>query len=198
MPPGDHGAPGRGSPRGASGRGGFRRFPATSGCLSPSHPDAPAQVAPSRRGDSKVAPPDGSERWGVRAARSLVFNTEITEVRRETGKRRGCKSFTMKGRANHIGPESCASRREVWGEALTGAPMGQVLSRESLLFRDADVVSVTEGSTVGRVIASALPVPRGLRPWHVGETSCPGTGRSQVRPPRKGRSAPGRPDGRSR
>ena len=132
----------------------------------------------------------------VRGARSNA--RPYRDVRRETGKRRGCKSFTMKGRANHIGPESCASRREVWGEALTGAPMGQVLSRESLLFRDADVVSVTEGSTVGRVIASALPVPRGLRPWHVGETSCPGTGRSQVRPPRKGRSAPGRPDGRSR
>ena len=196
--------PGHGSARRTPGRGGPRRSPVISGCFWPSHPDAPAQVAPSRRGDSKVAPPDGSERWGVRAARSLVFNTEIieedeiTEVRRETGKRRGCKSFTMKGRANHIGPESCASRREVWGEALTGAPMGQVLSRESLLFRDADVVSVTEGSTVGRVIASALPVPRGLRPWHVGETSCPGTGRSQVRSPRKGRSAPGRPDGRSR
>ena len=26
-----------------------------------------------------MAPPDGSERWGVRAARSLVFDTEITE-----------------------------------------------------------------------------------------------------------------------
>jgi hypothetical protein len=34
----------------------------------------------------------------------------------------------MNGRANHIGPESCVSRREAWGEALTGVPVGQVLS----------------------------------------------------------------------
>lgn len=31
----------------------------------------------------------------------------------ETGKRRGCKSRTMNGRANPIGPESCVSRPEV-------------------------------------------------------------------------------------
>jgi hypothetical protein len=119
-------------------------------------------------------------------------------VRRETGKRRGCKSLTMKGQANHIGPESCASRREAWGEALTGASVGQVSSRERLMFRDADVFSVTEGSTAGRVIASASSVPRGLRPWHAGETSCLGTGRSHDRPLREEWSAAGRPEGRSR
>jgi hypothetical protein len=119
-------------------------------------------------------------------------------VRRETDKRRGCKSLTMKGQANHIGPESCASRREAWGEALTGASVGQVSSRERLMFRDADVFSVTEGSTAGRVIASASSVPRGLRPWHAGETSCLGTGRSHDRPLREEWSAAGRPEGRSR
>ena len=51
-----------------------------------------------------------------------------TQVRRETGKRRGRESLTMKGRASHIGPESCVSRREAWGEALTGVSAGQVLS----------------------------------------------------------------------
>lgn len=119
-------------------------------------------------------------------------------MRRETGRRRGCKSLTMKGRANHIGPESCVSRREVWGEALTGAAVGQVLSRESSVVRDADTVDGVEGSTGGRAIASALPVPRGLRPWHGVETSCPGTGRSHAWPVPEGHwSALGRPEGRS-
>ena len=119
-------------------------------------------------------------------------------MRRETGKRRGRKSLTMKGRASQIGPESCVSRREAWDEALTGAPMGQVLSRESPLVRDAEAVCGAEGNTVGCAIASALPVPRGLRPWHAGETSCSGTGRSHARPFREERSALGRPEGRSR
>jgi hypothetical protein len=103
----------------------------------------------------------------------------------------------MKGIANHIGPESCVSHREVWREALTGVSAGQVLSRERKTVRDADTFCDVEGSTAGRVIASARLVPRGLRPWHVGETSCPGTGRSHARPPRKGRPALGRPEGRS-
>jgi hypothetical protein len=103
----------------------------------------------------------------------------------------------MKGRASQIGPESCASRREAWCEALTGVSVGQVLSRESLQVRDADAVCAAEGNTVGSVIASALPIPRGLRPWHAGETSCLGTERSHAWPSEKGRSALGRPEGRS-
>ncbi len=67
-------------------------------------------------------------------------------VRRETGRRSGWKSLTMKGRANHIGPESCVAGREVTDEAATGAPVGQVLSRESSLVRDADAVCGAEGS----------------------------------------------------
>jgi hypothetical protein len=104
----------------------------------------------------------------------------------------------MKGRANQIVPESCVSGREAWGEALTGVAVGQVLSRERLLVRDADAVRVAEGNMVGSVIASALSVPRGRRPWHVVETSCLGTGRSQAWPSEERRSAPGRPEGRSR
>lgn len=119
-------------------------------------------------------------------------------MRREIGKRRGCKSFTMKGRANHIGPESCAAGREARDEALTGASVGQVLSRESPLIRDADAVRVAEGSMAGCAIASALPVPRGLRPWHGDETSCSGTGRSHARPaPERHWPALGRPEGQS-
>ena len=101
------------------------------------------------------------------------------------------------GIASHIGPESCASRREAWCEALTGVLMVQVLSRERPLVRDADTVCVVEGSTVGCAIASAPPVPRGLRSWHVNETSCLGTERSHAWPSEKGRSALGRPEGRS-
>jgi len=130
---------------------------------------------------------------GVRACPSKVS----PRVRRETGKRRGWESLTMNGRANHIGPESCVSRREVWGEALTGVSVGQVLSHVTKSVRDADAVRVAEGSTVGCAIASALPVPRGLRPWHADETSCSGTGRSHVWPSEEGRSVSGRLEGRS-
>ena len=118
-------------------------------------------------------------------------------MRWETGKRRRRESFTMKGRASHIGPESCVSHREVWGEALTGVSVGQVLSHVTDIVRDADAFCVAEGSTAGRAIASALPVPRGLRPWHAGETSCSGTGRSHGWPSEEGRSASGRLEGRS-
>jgi hypothetical protein len=67
----------------------------------------------------------------------------------------------MKGRANHLGPESCATRREARGEALTGVSVGQVLSPVTKSVRDADAFCVAEGSTVGCAIASTLPVPRG-------------------------------------
>ncbi len=104
----------------------------------------------------------------------------------------------MKGRANPIGPESCVSHREVWGEALTGVLVGQVLSHVTKFVRDADDVREAEGSTVGCAIASALLVPRGLRPWHAGETSRSGTGRSHGWPFEEGRSVSGRLEGRSR
>jgi hypothetical protein len=86
----------------------------------------------------------------------------------------------------------------VWGEALTGVSAGQVLSHVTNTVRDADTLRVVEGSTVGCAIASAPPVPRGLRPWHAGETSCSGTGRSHGWPPEKGWSVSGRLEGRSR
>ena len=71
------------------------------------------------------------------------------------------------GVANHIGPESCAVRREVHGEALTGVRIGQPWSRDSLLIPGADAVSNAEGNMLGRAIASALATRRGRRPWHV-------------------------------
>jgi len=71
------------------------------------------------------------------------------------------------GVANRIDPESCAVAREGNSEALTGECTGQPLSRESTLIPGADVVSLTEGNTDGRDIASAQTARRGRRHWHV-------------------------------
>jgi len=101
------------------------------------------------------------------------------------------------GVANHASPESCVLGREVGIEALTGEHVGWVLSRERIN-RDADAVLTAEGHTTKRANASASPVPRGLRPWHVNETFCSGTGRSHGWPSEEGRSASGRLEGRSR
>jgi len=70
------------------------------------------------------------------------------------------------GVANHIGPEPCAGIREGVGEASVGERIGQPLSRERFI-SDADAVIEAEGKTDGRVSASAWPVRRGLRAWHV-------------------------------
>ena len=119
-------------------------------------------------------------------------------MRRETGRKQRVKVPYDEGRAYHIGRESCATGREAWGEALTAEPMGQPLSHVTKSVRAADAFCVAEGNTAMCANASALPVPRGLRPWHVGDTFCTGTGRSHVWPRRKGRPASGRLEGRSR
>jgi len=103
----------------------------------------------------------------------------------------------MKGRASPIGPESCVSHREVWDEALTGVLVGQVLSHVTKPVRDADAFCVAEGSTAGSAIASTLPVPRGLRPWHVGKPLVWEPGGLMPGLSCEGRSALGRPEGRS-
>jgi len=46
----------------------------------------------------------------------------------------------------------------------TGRP---AIEPRKLVLQDADVVHLTEGNTGGRVIASADPVLRGQRTWHV-------------------------------
>ena len=71
------------------------------------------------------------------------------------------------GVAIRIGPEPCVGIREGDGEASAGERIGQPLSRESKIVPGADVFSITEGNTDGRVIASARPTRRGRRPWHV-------------------------------
>ena len=131
----------------------------------------------------------------VRPGRSV--SKDSTQVRRETGRKERVQVPYDEGRANHIGPKSCATVREGRGEALTGELLGQPLSHVTKSVRDADAVCVAEGNTVGCANASALPIPRGLRPWHASDTSCTGTGRSQVWPRRQVRSASGRLEGRS-
>lgn len=70
------------------------------------------------------------------------------------------------GLAIHVDPKPCIGAREGVGEASAGESVGQPLSRESDITRDADAVSMAEGNTDGCAIASIRAVPRGLRPWH--------------------------------
>ena len=70
------------------------------------------------------------------------------------------------GVAIRIGPEPCAGIREGVGEAAVGERVGQPLSREIKLLRDADAFVQAEGNMGGRAIASGCLVLRGPRPWH--------------------------------
>jgi len=85
-------------------------------------------------------------------------------VRPETGRKERVRIPDDEGRANHIGLESCASDREVWGEALTGEAMGRVLNHVTKQVQDADAFYVAEANTVGCAIASASLVPGGGGP----------------------------------
>jgi transposase len=92
---------------------------------------------------------------------------ELFWVRRETGKEEVVEVHYDEGVANHIGPESCVSYREVQHEALTGVRIGQLLSHDRVLVPGADAVQKAEGNTSERAIASAWTIRRGRRPWHV-------------------------------
>ena len=59
------------------------------------------------------------------------------------------------GVATHIGPEPCGGPREGLGEASAGERAGRPSSRERATVPGADVVTVPEGYTNGRVSASA-------------------------------------------
>ena len=59
------------------------------------------------------------------------------------------------GVATHTGPKPCVDPREGAGEASAGERAGRPLSRERAIVPGADVVTVTEGHTSGRVSASA-------------------------------------------
>jgi hypothetical protein len=70
------------------------------------------------------------------------------------------------GLATRIGPAPCVSDGDVRNEASAGESIGQLSSREKI-DRDADAVVPAEGNTDVRVTASARPVPRGRKIWHV-------------------------------
>ena len=70
------------------------------------------------------------------------------------------------GLASHTDPESCVVSREAGCEALTGAHVGRVLSREMLGNQDANAVSLAEGNTGGCAIASAYWACEVEDPWH--------------------------------
>lgn len=76
-----------------------------------------------------------------------------------------------KGVANHLDPESWVALREGGGQALTGACVGRVLSREMSDFRGADTVGGVEGNTASIDIARKTWTPRGLRPRACTESS---------------------------
>jgi hypothetical protein len=65
------------------------------------------------------------------------------------------KVLCSEGLASHTGPEPCVGPREGPGEASAGDRAGRPLSRERAIVPGADVVTVTEGHTNGRVSASA-------------------------------------------
>lgn len=105
----------------------------------------------------------------------------------------------IEGLATHGDPESCAAVREGRGEALTGARMGWVWSREINSTRVPTPFLEAEGNTEGAAIARHQPTGRGPRPHAHAELSCARNGRSLVCPSRmERRAASGRPEGRSR
>ena len=103
------------------------------------------------------------------------------------------------GLASHIGPESCGAAREDLSEASTGERAGRPLSRDSLLQRGADVVAYTEGNMDGSVICEFLSGPRVVvDPGMHGRSLFGNREISRLTVQSIGRSASGRPEGRSR
>ena len=98
------------------------------------------------------------------------------------------------GVASRSDPESCVVVREDGGEALTGARMGPVLSREITESGAKTLLSEAEHHAAVTAIARSLWAPRGRRPDARAETPCARTGRSPRRPRVAPRTAPGRPE----
>ena len=71
------------------------------------------------------------------------------------------------GVANHIGPEPCVDVCENMGEASAGERIGQPLSRERIGTRMPTSFTERKARRTVHVIASARPIRRGRRPWHV-------------------------------
>ena len=100
--------------------------------------------------------------------------------------------------ASHIGPESCGAAREDRDEALTGERAGRPLSRDSQLQRGADVVA-HHGRQDGRVrYCEPSSGPRVVvDPGMHGSSLFGNREISRLAVQSTGRSASGRPEGRS-
>ena len=94
------------------------------------------------------------------------------------------KVLYRKGIATRPDPESCALRREAWGEALTGERVGEVLSLEIRFVWGADGVTVPEGNRRPDVIARRVRHPTGSETLARAEAHRTGTGRARDRPQR--------------
>ena len=103
------------------------------------------------------------------------------------------------GLASHIGPESCGAAREDRDEASTGEGAGRPLSRDRLLQRGADVVA-QHGRQQGRVrYCEPSSGPRVVvDPGMHGSSLFGNREFSRLTVQSTGRSASGRPEGRSR
>lgn len=105
----------------------------------------------------------------------------------------------IKGIAIHDDPESCVGDRKVAGEALTGARMGTVLSREIRQTRAPTLLSEAEGHMPAVAKARQQTALRGRRPVARTEPSCARTGSSLACPrPMAARAASERPEVTSR
>ncbi len=101
-------------------------------------------------------------------------------VRREAGEEERMKEPYGEGLAIHTDPESCVVVREGAGEALTGAHMGWVLSRERPSSEAPTLWVYGEGNTGGRALASTRTASRGRRPHARMEPPRTETGRSPL------------------
>lgn len=105
--------------------------------------------------------------------------------------------FYGEGVASHTGPESCATAREGWGEALTGECAGQPLSGENHL-RGADVFRPAEGNMAGVANARCPSTPRRRRTWHAQTPPVREPGDLQAAPAGNRTGRDGKAGGRSR
>jgi hypothetical protein len=100
----------------------------------------------------------------------------------KTGEVSWMKEPDGEGLASHADSGSCSVVREDGGEALTGAHMGRVLSREILLNSGVPTLcKKAEGHIPLLAIARGTGTLRGLRPRARVDAPRTGTGRSRVR-----------------
>jgi hypothetical protein len=99
------------------------------------------------------------------------------------------KESYRKGVATHPDPESCVASRKATIEALTGAPVGRVLSCEIIASRVPTPYHEVEGNIATGASASLLRTLRSLRPQACRETPRARTGRPHRRPSRHQRRA---------